>query len=171
MAKKKSDRRSKTFSQAIGLDNIINDKTNFIFGFVLLCIGIVLIIAFISYFSSGPADQSLVDDLRPNEIFNSGKEFQNACGSLGAILLSDFFINKCFGIPAFFIPVFIFMWGLKCMGAYPKLNLWKWFFCLALVMVWMSVTFAKFITPLMSDSIFNPAETTVSSSVSGSRGS
>ena len=155
MAKKKSDRRSKTFSQAIGLDNIINDKTNFIFGFVLLCIGIVLIIAFISYFSSGPADQSLVDDLRPNEIFNSGKEFQNACGSLGA-LLSDFFINKCFGIPAFFIPVFIFMWGLKCMGAYPKLNLWKWFFCLALVMVWMSVTFAKFITPLMSDSIFNP---------------
>lgn len=155
MAKKKSDRRSKTFSQAIGLDNIINDKTNFIFGFVLLCIGIVLIIAFISYFSSGSADQSLVDDLRPNEIFNSGKEFQNACGSLGA-LLSDFFINKCFGIPAFFIPVFIFMWGLKCMGAYPKLNLWKWFFCLALVMVWMSVTFAKFITPLMSDSIFNP---------------
>lgn len=106
-------------------------------------------------FLFGPADQSLVDDLRPNEIFNSGKEFQNACGSLGA-LLSDFFINKCFGIPAFFIPVFIFMWGLKCMGAYPKLNLWKWFFCLALVMVWMSVTFAKFITPLMSDSIFNP---------------
>lgn len=155
MTKKKTDRQSKTFSQAIGLDNIINDKTNFIFGFVLLCIAVVLIIAFCSYFSSGPADQSLVNDLRPNEIFNSGKEFQNTCGSLGAVL-SDFFINKCFGIPAFFIPAFIFMWGLKCMGAYPKLNLWKWFFCLALVMIWMSVTFAKFITPLMSDSIFNP---------------
>ena len=155
MTKKKTDRQSKTFSQAIGLDNIINDKTNFIFGFVLLCIAVVLIIAFCSYFSSGPADQSLVNDLRPNEIFNSGKEFQNTCGSLGAVL-SDFFINKCFGIPAFFIPAFIFMWGLKCMGAYPKLNLWKWFFCLALVMIWMSVMFAKFITPLMSDSIFNP---------------
>lgn len=155
MTKKKTDRQSKTFSQAIGLDNIINDKTNFIFGFVLLCIAIVLIIAFFSYFSSGTSDQSLVDDLRPNEILNSGKEFKNTCGSLGAVL-SDFFINKCFGIPAFFIPIFIFMWGLKCMGAYPKLNLWKWFFCLALVMIWMSVTFAKFITPLMSDSIFNP---------------
>lgn len=155
MTKKKTDRQSKTFSQAIGLDNIINDKTNFIFGFVLLCIAVVLIIAFCSYFSSGSADQSLVNDLRPNEIFNSGKEFQNTCGSLGAVL-SDFFINKCFGIPAFFIPAFIFMWGLKCMGAYPKLNLWKWFFCLALVMIWMSVMFAKFITPLMSDSIFNP---------------
>ena len=155
MTKKKSNRSNKTFSQAIGLDNIINDKTNFVFGFILICIAIFLIIAFFSYFSTGAADQSLVNDLRPNEVLNSGKEFQNSCGSLGAVL-SDFFINKCFGIPAFFIPFFIILWGLKCMGAYPKLKLWKWFFCTALVMIWSSVTFAKFLTPLMSDSIYNP---------------
>lgn len=155
MTKKKSNRQGKTFSQAIGLDNIINDKTNFIFGIILLCVAVVFLFAFFSYFSAGPADQSLINDLRPNEILNSGKEFHNSCGSLGAIF-SDFFIRQCFGIPAFFIPAFILLWGFKCMGAYPKLNLWKWFLCMALVMIWMSVTFAKFLTPLMSDCIFNP---------------
>lgn len=155
MTKKKSNRKGKTFSQAIGLDNIINERTNFIFGFILVCFAIFMIIAFFSYFSTGAADQSLVGDLRPNEILNSGKEFQNSCGSIGAVM-SDFLINKCFGIPAFIIPCFIILWGLKCMGAYPKLNLWKWFFGMALIMIWTSVTFAKFLTPLMGDQIYNP---------------
>lgn len=155
MAKKSTKRQGKTFSQAIGLDTIINDKTNFVFGFVLLCVAIFFIIAFISYFTTGAADQSLVRDLRPGDVMNSTHEFANSCGSLGA-LLSDFLIRQCFGIPAFFIPVFIFMWGLKCMGAYPKVSLAKWFFCLAIVMIWMSVTFAKFLTPLMGEQVFNP---------------
>ena len=37
-----------------------------------------------------------------------------------------------------------------------KVNLWKWFFGLALVMIWSSVTFAKFLTPMMGDQVFNP---------------
>lgn len=155
MTKKKTNRKGKTFSQAIGLDNIINDKTNFVFGLILLCVALFIIIAFCSYFTTGAADQSLVNDLRPNEILNSGKEFKNSCGSIGAVL-SDFLINHCFGIPAFMIPLFIILWGLKCMGAYPRLNLWKWFFAMALIMIWTSVTFAKFLTPLMGEQIFNP---------------
>ena len=35
-----------------------------------------------------------------------------------------------------------------------KVNLWKWFFGLALVMIWSSVTFAKFLTPMMGDQVF-----------------
>ena len=41
------------------------------------------------------------------------------------------------------------------MNAY-KVNLWKWFFCLMIVMIWSSVTFAKFLTPIMGGLIFNP---------------
>ena len=37
-----------------------------------------------------------------------------------------------------------------------KLNLWKWFFCMIVVMLWMSVTFAKFIAPIMPSLTFNP---------------
>lgn len=42
------------------------------------------------------------------------------------------------------------------MGAYKKLNLTKWFMGMALVMIWSSITFAKALTPLMGDQVYNP---------------
>ena len=131
------------------------DKTGFVLGIVLLCLALYVLVAFISYFSTGEADQSLVTALRPGEIENSTKVFQNSCGSVGA-LLSYFLIARCFGIPAFIIPLYIILCGVRMMKAYEKINLWKWFFGMALIMVWSSITFAKFLTPLMGDNIFNP---------------
>ncbi|MBF1462941.1 FtsK/SpoIIIE family DNA translocase [Prevotella pallens] len=155
MAKKKKEKTPKTFSEAIGAHYIINDKTGFVLGIVLLCLALYVLVAFISYFSTGEADQSLVTALRPGEIENSTKVFQNSCGSVGA-LLSYFLIARCFGIPAFIIPLYIILCGVRMMKAYEKINLWKWFFGMALIMVWSSITFAKFLTPLMGDNIFNP---------------
>lgn len=155
MAKKKKEKTPKTFSEAIGAHYIINDKTGFVLGIVLLCLALYVSVAFISYFSTGEADQSLVTALRPGEIENSTKVFQNSCGSVGA-LLSYFFIARCFGIPAFIIPLYIILCGVRMIKAYEKINLWKWFFGMALIMVWSSITFAKFLTPLMGDNIFNP---------------
>lgn len=155
MAKKKKEKTPKTFSEAIGAHYIINDKTGFVLGIVLLCLALYVLVAFISYFSTGEADQSLVTALRPGEIENSTKVFQNSCGSVGA-LLSYFLIARCFGIPAFIIPLYIILCGVRMIKAYEKINLWKWFFGMALIMVWSSITFAKFLTPLMGDNIFNP---------------
>ena len=155
MAKKKREKTPKTFSEAIGAHYIINDKTGFVLGIVLICLALYILVAFISYFSTGEADQSLVTALRPGEIENTTKVFQNSCGSVGA-LLSYFLISRCFGIPAFIIPLYIILCGVKMIKAYEKINLWKWFFGMALVMVWSSITFAKFLTPLMSENIFNP---------------
>ena len=155
MAKKKREKTPKTFSEAIGAHYIINDKTGFVLGIVLLCLALYVLVAFISYFSTGEADQSLVTALRPGEIENSTRVFQNSCGSVGA-LLSYFLIARCFGIPAFIIPLYIILCGVRMIKAYEKINLWKWFFGMALIMVWSSITFAKFLTPLMGDNIFNP---------------
>lgn len=155
MAKKKTERKAKTFSEAIGFNNILNDKTGFILGLILFLVAIFLLIAFISYFSTGQADQSLVTELRPGEVENTAHEFHNYCGSVGAIL-SYFLIAKCFGIPAFLIPLFIIVCGLKMMRAYEKVDLWKWFFGTALTMIWSSIMFAKFLAPFMGDKVFNP---------------
>ena len=155
MAKKKTEHKSKTFTEALGLNNIINDKTGFVVGLILLCVSIYICVAFFSYFSTGAADQSLVTDLRPGEVENANRVFQNACGSLGAII-SYGLISRCFGIPAFIIPAFIALCGVRMMGAYKKLNLLKWFMGMALVMIWLSVTFAKALTPLMGDQVYNP---------------
>ena len=155
MAKKKTTQKSKTFTEALGLNNIINDKTGFVAGLILLCVAIYICVAFFSYFSTGAADQSLVTDLRPGEVENANRVFQNVCGSLGAII-SYGLISRCFGIPAFIVPAFIALCGLRMMGVYKKLNLMKWFMGMALVMIWLSVTFAKVLTPLMGDQVYNP---------------
>ena len=155
MVRKKTERTSKTFIEALGVKSIFNDKTGLIIGLLLVLLAIYICFAFFSYFSTGQADQSLVTDLRPGELKNTGQEFQNICGSLGA-MISYFFISRCFGIPAFFIPAFITLCGVKMIGAYKNINLWKWFLGMALCMIWLSITFAKFLTPLMNNQIFNP---------------
>lgn len=155
MVRKKTERTSKTFIEALGVKSIFNDKTGLIIGLLLVLLAIYICFAFFSYFSTGQADQSLVTDLRPGELKNTGQEFQNICGSLGA-MISYFFISRCFGIPAFFIPAFITLCGVKMIGAYKNVNLWKWFLGMALCMIWLSITFAKFLTPLMNNQIFNP---------------
>ncbi len=156
MAKKKQKQKSASFKEALGVKNIFeNDLFNFIFGVILFIIAVYLVIAFISYLTTGQADQSLVLDLRTDEWLNSKKEFQNSCGSLGA-LLSHFFIARCFGLAAFIIPLLIGLLGIKLMRAFQHFNLWKWFFSLAIIMIWCSVTFAKFLTPLTGDQVYNP---------------
>ena len=47
------------------------------------------------------------------------------------------------------------MVGFQLMNVY-RVNLWKWFFCMMVVMIWSSVTFAKFLTPIFGSLIFNP---------------
>lgn len=154
MAKKKQGDKSKSFSEVLGFNYIINDKANFIYGLIFISIAIYIIISFFSYFNTGQADQSLVTNLRVGEIQNTGRVFQNVCGSIGAII-SHFFIAKCFGIPSFIIPIFLILCGLKMMGAY-SVNLIKWFFCMAIIMIWSSVAMAKMVTPFMTEQVFNP---------------
>lgn len=155
MAKKKAANKSKTFSDAIGLNKIFNETTNFVLGLTLMGLAFVVIISMLSYFRTGSTDQSILMSLRPGEMLNRNGEFTNICGSLGA-LLSYYLIDRSFGIPSFLIPFFLILCSLRMMGAYKNLNLLKWFMCMTVVMVWGSVTFAKFLSPMLGDEVFNP---------------
>lgn len=113
-----------------------------------------MILAMISFLSTGAADQSLLENMQPGEWTNTQQLFQNYCGSMGAIL-SYWLMAVNFGFPAFLIPCFVVMVGFQLMNVY-RVNLWKWFFCMMVVMIWSSVTFAKFLTPIFGSLIFNP---------------
>ena len=159
MAKKKTtkatEKTATSLKEALGIDKIFyNERVNFVLGFCLLFIAGYLAWAFVSYFTTGAADQSIIEAPRDSEILNQNGEFQNACGSIGAYA-SWFFIKRCFGLAAFIIPIFILMMSVNMMRAY-KVSLLKWFMCLAIIMVWASVTFAKFLAPLFTDACFNP---------------
>ena len=85
---------------------------------------------------------------------NEKHEFSNTCGSLGAYV-SWYFIKRCFGIPAFMIPLFLILLGIHLIRAY-RVNLLKWFLALMILMIWGSVTFAKFLSPFFVDACYSP---------------
>ena len=151
--KKKTEHKPKSFNEAVGFTNKYSERTDFIFGIILFALAVYLMIAMVSYLYTGEADQSILENMRPGEWTNSHQEFSNYCGSLGAII-SYILITLNFGLPSFLIPFFMFSVALQLMKVY-KINLWKWFLCTMLVMIWSSITFAKIITPIMGDNIYN----------------
>ena len=155
MAKKRTERKNKSFSEAIGLQYIFNNTiTDFFLGLALVFLSIVAIIAMISFLSTGQADQSILEEMRQGEWTNNQHQFQNCCGSIGAIV-AYWLMAVNFGLPSFLLPAFFIVCGLQLMHAY-KLNLWKWFFSMMIIMEWTSITFSKFLTPIMGGMIFNP---------------
>ena len=158
MIKKKKEKKvqkSSSLSSVLNLDKIFHNETfNFILGIGLALVAGFMTLAFVSYLSTGAADQSMIEDPREGEILNQNHEFTNTCGSLGA-WCSWFFIKRCFGLPAFLIPLFLFLMGIHLTRAY-KVNLWKWFFSLMFLMIWASVAMSLLLAPFFTDTCYSP---------------
>jgi S-DNA-T family DNA segregation ATPase FtsK/SpoIIIE len=153
--KTKSEKTASNFTSVQSVKNIIqNEKLSFIIGIILVIVALYFILAFVSYFSTGAADQSLIEDPREGEMLNEHHEFSNTCGSVGAYI-SWYFIKRCFGLPAFLIPMFIVLLGIHMVKAY-RVNLLKWFMSLMILMIWASITLAKFLSPFFEDACFCP---------------
>ena len=112
---------------------------------------IYMIIAFISYISTGAADQTMIESPKDGELMDTSITFSNTCGKLGAYM-SWYFIKRCFGLTSFLIPVFLILLGVHLIKAY-RVNLLKWFMSMMIVMIWGSVTFAKFLSPLFIERV------------------
>ena len=154
MAKKKKTSTKNSFNAVTGFDLFQNEKLNFVIGVVLLGLGIFTTVAFVSFINTGDIDLTMIESPRQGDIMNENGEFVNSCGSLGAYM-SYFFMKKCFGLAAFAIPFFLMLTSLKMMRVY-NIVLTKWFLGTSLVMVWASITMAKFLAPLFIDSCYNP---------------
>ena len=158
MAKKKREKKEKRpsgFLDILGFRNFFaNEKLGFMLGVLFFLVAGYLTLAFISYFTTGAADQSMIDAPHEGEILNEHQEFSNTCGSVGAYA-AWYFIKRCFGLSAFFIPIFLFLVSIHLIKAY-RVNLLKWFMALMILMVWSSVTFSKFLSPFFTDACYNP---------------
>lgn len=155
MAKKKAERNPAKLKEALGLSSFLrSERTDFLVGLIVILFAIYLFVAMSSYLSTGAADQSILESMRPGEWLNTERIFQNSCRSLGAIL-SYFFITKNFGFAAFLIPSFLVLAGIRLMRI-CMVNLWKWFFGMAIAMYWLSVFLAKVVAPFAGELVFNP---------------
>ena len=116
-----------------------NETVRFIIGLLFVIFAVYLLLAFASFFFTGAADQSIIDNATAEELASVNNGVKNYAGSRGAQLAS-YLINDCFGISSFFIPVFLAMLGLKLMKV-RRVHLRKWFVICALLLVWFSVFF------------------------------
>jgi len=133
MAKKVSKNTNKKPSN-IG-DFFTNRQNQFIYSLLVMLVSVLMLTAFISYFKSWEADQSIV-----SEISNKNIPAQNWTGKIGA-QISHFFIFKGFGVGAFLIPILFLLHGLYI---FLKVNLIKFIkplFLGVLTMLWISVLF------------------------------
>ena len=158
MAKKKKEKKSRKHTEMTSLLSVgkifHHERFNFVLGFIIAAVAVFMILSFISYLSTGAADQSMIEDPQEGEILNQHHEFMNTCGSLGAYT-SWFFIKRCFGLPSFLIPLFLLLLGVHLTRAY-RVNLLKWFLSLMILMIWASVAMSLLLAPLFTDTCYSP---------------
>ena len=77
MAPKKKEKKSQksssnsSLSSVLSFDKIFHNETiNFTLGIAVVLVAVFLSLAFVSYLSTGAADQSMIEDSREGEILN-----------------------------------------------------------------------------------------------------
>ena len=156
MAKKKSDKETepKKVSTKRFSAFLKNETTHFVIGLISVIFAVYLLLAFTSFFFTGAADQSILDNQQPGELMQTANHVKNYAGARGA-QLAEFLINECFGLAAYFIILFLAVVGMKLMKAY-QFRIWKWFMSCSILLIWFSITLGFIFDGTFGDSFIYP---------------
>ncbi len=136
-ADKKSDSKS-----ILNKSWVITKQHKIVLGSLLVLLSIALLLAFISFYIYGQADQSTLTKLT-----DRNETVHNWLGKLGAFL-ADIMIYKGFGVASFFFVRLFFLTGLYLALSLPLKKLKKiWFWDLFVVII-LSILFGFFATSL-----------------------
>ncbi|AHF13460.1 cell division protein FtsK [Barnesiella viscericola DSM 18177] len=89
-----------------------NEQASFITGIILIIFSVYLTISFISFFFTGSADQSKIENLSVGELSSISNDIQNWTGAFGAYL-SNLMINRWMGISAFIVALWLYVVGRR----------------------------------------------------------
>lgn len=117
-----------------------NERTKFITGLVLSIVTIYIGLALISFFFTGGADQSKIENVPIGDLLINRGSVENWTGVRGAFL-ADLLMNRWFGISSFLILFFLGSVGAKLMNL-SHVSLLKRFLFSAAVLIWGSLFFA-----------------------------
>jgi S-DNA-T family DNA segregation ATPase FtsK/SpoIIIE len=116
----------------------LSSQQKLIFGSLLIILGILMFVAFLSFFFTGQADQSTLSEISSRDI-----KAQNWLNKLGA-WTSDFFINKGFGLASFIFSGLLFLSGIYITLDINKSRLRRHWIWGTLITIWISVFFGFF---------------------------
>ncbi len=141
MAKKKTDKSYNVEPESPSkIGQLFHNETlHFVIGLLLVIFSVYLLLAFTSFFFTGAADQSILDNPDTHQLASVDNHIKNYAGSRGAQLAS-YLINDCFGVASYLILLFLAIAGMKLMRV-RNFRLWKWFIGCSLLLIWCSVFF------------------------------
>lgn len=130
-----------------------NNVVATIVGLVIIVLCIYVFIAFFSFFFTGAEDQSLLKEDNSSEYLS--ENIKNWTGLNGA-RISDFFINRTFGVPVFAILIYFVLFGLWLTDFNDSFGK-KWYrqfiYC-TFTLIWGSVFFGSFISGYEDTNLF-----------------
>jgi len=138
MAKKKTKATKATKPKFKAPSFKLSNQQKLVLGSFLILSGLLLFIAFVSYFFTGQNDQSTL-----SEFGNKAIESQNWLNKTGA-WVSDFFIHRGFGVASFIFAGLIFLSGVFVLTNGNRSKLRKHWFWGTLIVVWLSIIFGFF---------------------------
>lgn len=121
MAKSTKRKRKKTTTstarkrRAAIISFLKNERVRFIFGVLVAFLGIFTLLAIISFFFTGAADQSKVLNTSFWELIQDKQLEVDNWTSAGGAFLAETLVNKWFGIFSILIPFFVIYLGLRVM--------------------------------------------------------
>jgi S-DNA-T family DNA segregation ATPase FtsK/SpoIIIE len=114
-----------------------DERTHFILGLIVLVGVIYVALSLISFFYTGAADQSKIQDPWYINMGGNDANIENWTGAIGAHI-AETMINRGFGVAAFAWLIFPIVVGLRLMSV-RAIELWKAFIYPMLIMVWLSL--------------------------------
>ncbi|MGM9760066.1 MAG: DNA translocase FtsK 4TM domain-containing protein [Parabacteroides sp.] len=117
-----------------------NERVRFIAGLLISFLTIYVALSLISFFFTGGADQSKIENVPLADLLTGRGSVENWTGVRGAVL-SDLLMNRWFGISSFMFLFFLATLGAKLMNLTQVSLLKRFLFCSAW-MVWGSLFFA-----------------------------
>ncbi len=116
----------------------LSSQQKLVLGSFLVIMGLLLSIAFLSFIFTGETDQSTLSDFASREV-----KTKNWLSKTGA-WLSDFFIQRGFGIPSFIFAGLLFLSGIYVLMNINKEKLRTHWFWGILIIIWLSIFFGFF---------------------------
>jgi S-DNA-T family DNA segregation ATPase FtsK/SpoIIIE len=138
MAKRTSKAKRKNKATRKSFSFHLSNQQKLVFGSLLIIVGVLLFVSFLSFLFTGKADQSIL-----SEFPNRNDEAQNWAKLVGA-QLSDFFIMRGFGLASFIYAGLLFLSGVYLALNLKKNRLLKHWIWGSLIVVWLSVLFGFF---------------------------
>ncbi len=114
-----------------------NERVQLVCGILLGAITLYLTIAFVSFFFTGKADFSLLE--QPHENMKALRHSIRNWGGLEGAMVARFLVDGSFGIASIALLVFSSLWSVRLINPSFRFRSWRLFFCSAFWLIWGSL--------------------------------